>query len=111
MAGNAPFMGCFSGLLPSEAGEVPPPALSEADGSYGDGVMSQESRAHDPSVGDYADTSPASLGRRTEELAPMEEHPERWLQKRARQAGGLPAGASVVLSHRGICVQGEGTGS
>jgi len=27
--------------------------------------------AHDPSVGDYADTSPASLGRRTEELAIM----------------------------------------
>ena len=42
---------------------------------------------------------------------PMEVHPGRWLQKRARQAGGLPAGESVVLSHRGICVQGEGTGS
>ena len=29
----------------------------------GGGVMSNATGAHDPSVGDYADTSPASLGR------------------------------------------------
>jgi len=51
MAGRALFSGCLSDLLPGEAGEVSAPALSEAEGSYGEGgVMSNESRAHDPSV-------------------------------------------------------------
>jgi hypothetical protein len=37
----------------------------EVSPSYGDGgVMSTSTDAHDPSVGDYADTSPAKLGRK-----------------------------------------------
>jgi hypothetical protein len=44
-------------LLPSFAGEV---SASHADG----GVRGPSPAAHDPSVRDYADTSPAKLGRR-----------------------------------------------
>ena len=46
--------------------------------------MGRETGAYAPSVGDYADTSPAKLGRRTEKSAPMSGarpahrcHPER----------------------------------
>jgi hypothetical protein len=44
-------------LLPSFAGEVSP--------LYGDGGVKSLSGAFDPSVRDYADTSPAKLGRRS----------------------------------------------
>jgi len=64
--------------LPSEAGEVSPSFLvslpseaGEVSPSYGDGgVMGTRLVAHDPSVREDADTSPASLGRRTEKRAP-----------------------------------------
>ena len=68
----------LSVVLPSEAGEVSPSFLvslpgeaGEVSPSYGDGgVKGTRLVAHDPSVGEDADTSPASLGRRTEKRAP-----------------------------------------
>ena len=55
-------------VIPSEAvrSMVSPPQLRWGGVAvFGDGgVMSHNPAAHDPSVGDYADTSPAKLGRR-----------------------------------------------